>query len=227
MNSSKPFFCSVYKPDQVYFGGFPTQEWYQILRSLGINIFVDLTTRREKQTFNFSYHQENDIMVIHYPIRDNHIPMNPSSFMEFILTLSNLIQNGQKMYLHCKGGHGRSGLVVASLMCFNDNINPQKALERTTVMHLERPNLKPKYLKSFCPDNYVQRRFVLDNFNPFNFSEYYQLKSLYEFINLVELRPLEFKTNPLTEIFLFLRKKILDLKIKKKTFNKTHSDDCY
>jgi hypothetical protein len=192
-----PSFCSVYKKDQVYFGGYPTKEWFQTLCDIGITLFVDLTTRYEKQSFPYVYTNNpmpGNVSTMSFPIRDNYIPYDTDSFRGFIIKLGDQIQKGVKIYIHCRGGHGRSGMTIASLMCYVDNIHPIKALDVTTRMHLERKDLKLKYRSLKCPDNYIQRNYVTDLFYPVYISDHFFKKkiafNLFDFITMTKTRPL-------------------------------------
>ena len=71
------FASSVYN-DSVFFGGFPSEEWFQMLVDNGTKIFVDATSEVEKQTFKlFDYHQKirtlypDEIQYYNFPIDDN------------------------------------------------------------------------------------------------------------------------------------------------------------
>lgn len=158
-----PRFCSVYMKDQVYFGGYPTAEWFEELVDFGITTFIDLTTPFEKRSLPFLYKFPHTIC---FPIRDNQAPSNPEMFRRFIMKLGQMIYSGkEKIYIHCKGGHGRSGLVIASLMCYLDGMTPHEALDRTTFIHSIRRNMKNKYRNIQCPDNYQQQRFIMELFS--------------------------------------------------------------
>lgn len=163
-SSIVPSFCSVYKVNHVYFGGYPTERWFQELRDFGITVFIDLTTPLERRSLPFTY---DFASTIFYPIRDNHVPSNMESFRRLVVKIADMIQSGrEKIYIHCKGGHGRSGLLIASLMCYLDHLSPYDALDKTTFIHSIRKEMKNKYRNRRCPDNYQQQRFVMDLFRP-------------------------------------------------------------
>ena len=50
---------------------------------------------------------------IHFPIRDKFIPSSMVTFVEFIVRLAQLALQGKTLIVHCNGGKGRTGLVVA------------------------------------------------------------------------------------------------------------------
>ena len=115
---------SMFIENRAYFGGYPTQEFLEELESEhNVRYFIDLTCDNEKgitpYTTKYNY--------IRYPILDNRIPDNIISFVLFIIKLKKIIDSlnntTDKIYIHCRGGHGRSGIVVASLLCYIYKIN--------------------------------------------------------------------------------------------------------
>jgi len=64
--------------------------------------------------------------------------------MKIVTQLANF-KNHQKLYVHCKGGHGRAGVVVASILCYYYNIEPNRALELTTQYHSQREEMRAKW----------------------------------------------------------------------------------
>lgn len=179
-NNIVPSFCSVYIPDKVFFGGYPSSSWFNSLCDFGITLFVDLTTKYEKNHLPYVYSFD---AIINHPIRDNSIPYKTENYYKFIVQLASYIKSGtEKIYIHCKGGHGRSGLVIASLMCYLDNMHPIDALKNTTILHSTRKELKAKYRNSHCPDNYVQKQYVIELFRPICIANR-NIKNLFEFIH--------------------------------------------
>jgi protein-tyrosine phosphatase len=151
---------SYFYKDKCLFGSYPTNQDILELESFGVKYFVDLTTRFEKiKRYNCN------VNYISYPIKDNYIPDNPRDYLRFINYISSIIKNlrkDEKVYIHCKGGHGRSGMVIASLLCCIENITPNESISRATQYHRKRPNLKKKWKESLCPNIKTQRDFIRD-----------------------------------------------------------------
>jgi protein-tyrosine phosphatase len=142
------------------FGSYPTQSEVNEMERQGVKWFVDLTTKADGLS---KYYCSNDSVYISYPIPDKMPPENTSSYCEFIDFLSSVISglgDTEKMYIHCRGGHGRSGTVVASLLCILEGLNPETSINKTTYYHKLRPNLKTKWSRVFCPNAKSQRDFV-------------------------------------------------------------------
>ena len=141
------------------FGGFPDNEEVLRLEEIGVRIFVDLTMYEEKKTvpYNTKY------LKIKYPIKDRKIPTNWRTFAAFILKICNLFRTIPKqdiIYIHCRGGHGRSGVVVACILCKLFNYLPKEALSLTTSLHNNRKNMREKWRKIGSPQTRSQKAFV-------------------------------------------------------------------
>ena len=154
---------SFFIKDKALFGSYPTQESVNELENKGIRYFINLTCDGEKNILQYS----TKYNYIHFPITDNSIPKNINVFSQFISTTCNIIKNllnDDKIYLHCKGGHGRAGLVVASILVIYYNISSEKALYLTNKYHSYRLNMNEKWRKIGSPQTYTQKKFVNDLF---------------------------------------------------------------
>ena len=84
----------------------------------GIRHFIDLTEPRELVPYDAILSEEarnSRIDVTHqrFPIRDNSVPRDSDHLAEILLAIDRRIREGGAVYLHCWGGIGRTGLVVA------------------------------------------------------------------------------------------------------------------
>ena len=87
----------------------------------------------------------------------------------FIIAIINIIKNlekNEKVYIHCKGGHGRSGVVVASILCYMYRMDPLEAIEATTIYHNNRNNMRQKWRNMGSPQTLKQKKFVINFFKP-------------------------------------------------------------
>jgi len=159
-------FCSSFLHDQAYFGCYPNKEQFHELIDEGFTYFVDLTTLRERRLFAFDYSLHiskfENVSYLNFSIIDNNVPVNQELFLEFISFLTSLIRQKKKIYIHCKGGHGRSSLIVASLLCHLYTYTPSKAFSLTKACHEKRMDLKEKYRGMSCPQLYTQRKYIID-----------------------------------------------------------------
>jgi protein-tyrosine phosphatase len=159
---------SYFIKNKAIFGSYPCQETIKDLIHIGVNIFVDLTCEDEELP-NYS---APDSVKIKYPIKDRYIPTDTRSFSHFIISLSKIIKEiplCNKIYIHCKGGHGRSGLVVACLICQMFSLTPFESLKYTSECHNKRKVMKEKWRKIGAPQTTLQKRFVHQLFKSVNY----------------------------------------------------------
>jgi len=150
MNSLSLDFTSMVYHNQILFGGYPSLEWFHALLDHKVVIFVNLTTNEEMKKYQLYPYQDQLLpsQYIHFPIEDNQIPPSSQVFLDSFHKIVKRImgmKSDEKIYIHCKGGHGRSGMLVACLLTYLLNIKPENALIMTTMAHSYRPNLKIKY----------------------------------------------------------------------------------
>lgn len=151
--------ASYFYLDKGLFGSYPTEEGVRELEEVGVRYFINLTCPEETliTPYRTEYHQ------ITYPIVDRCAPMNRVTFAKFLTQLLHLIRqlpSGEKVYIHCKGGHGRAGLVVACLLCKLYAIGPVEALKLTSQCHDARPEMSTRMRKLGSPQTAAQKSFV-------------------------------------------------------------------
>lgn len=157
--------CSYFIKDKAIFGSYPTQESVNELELEGVKYFVDLTDENDTKIIPYS----TKFNYIKYPIRDNYVPEIWSKFAKFILKITKIIRElkeGEKLYLHCRGGHGRSGVVVASILCYLFKIDSEESLKYTSKCHNNRMTMRDKWRKIGSPQTNLQKNFVHKFFAP-------------------------------------------------------------
>ena len=165
---------SFFIKDKALFGNYPSDENIDTYEKMGVKYFVNLTCDYEKLP---EYKVSNTSTKINYYIKDRNFPKNLQTFSSFLIYICNIIkklENNDKIYIHCRGGHGRSGIVVACILCYLNNITPEKAIELTTQYHNNRPNLKEKWIKLGSPQTIGQKKFVINMFKPLYFYKAYK-----------------------------------------------------
>ncbi len=154
-------FVSTVRP-YLWFGSYPSQERIDILEESGVRLFVNLTHSSENlppYTTNYMY--------MNIPIEDNSIPSKVSLFCLQMMELKRALLSGSIAYVHCKGGHGRSGMVSAILLSLIEMISPRDAINEVTLAHRARPNLRDFWKKRPCPHIHEQRKFIYTLFTPY------------------------------------------------------------
>lgn len=174
MEISKPIsldFCSQLKTDnRLFFGGYPSKQNLFDLQRNGVRYIIDCTTVEEKNRLPIYDPKFFNMLYLHYPIIDNFVPTNINNFRGFLNCIRMIIEKmepHEAIYVHCKGGHGRSGMVLACVLCSLYGLSPYESIREITNAHLERKLLSPKWKSRLCPNNEVQRRFV-NNLFPFS-----------------------------------------------------------
>lgn len=153
--------CSYFIINKALFGSSPTQEIVESLEKMGVRYFVDLTVPNERGIYEYMTRYKK----ITYPIKDFGIPIMGVQYITFIKRLCNIInslQEGEKIYVHCKGGHGRCGVVVASILCMYYRIDSDKSLQLTNNYHKDRKTMREKWRIIGSPQTFEQKRFVGD-----------------------------------------------------------------
>lgn len=165
--------CSYFIKDKALFGSYPSDTSVKELEHHGVRFFVNLTYDDEDKIKK--YH--TDYQIITYNIKDRSVPHDLLSFTKFIINLSDIIKRlkiHEKVYIHCKGGHGRSGLVVACLICHIFKLSPFEALNYTSKCHSNRSVMREKWRKIGAPQTHLQKKFVHQLFRPINFARMFR-----------------------------------------------------
>ena len=166
--------------NQCMFGAYPTQHQVKELEDWGVDIFVNLTVPNERKIFPYTTTKEK----ISFPILDRNIPDNPKEFCALVVIISNEIDLGKKIYIHCKAGHGRSGTLVASLLCYRNFLSPVESFRKTTEyhstrpIHAHRPRMNEYWKNRGSPQTEQQRTFVKMLFQPYRILSFPECFSL-------------------------------------------------
>jgi predicted NAD-dependent protein-ADP-ribosyltransferase YbiA (DUF1768 family) len=161
---------SYFVENVALFGSYPSQIDVDEFEQMGVRYFVDLTCDGEENIIKYITSENSS--HIRYPILDHRIPSNWGSFAKFIVKIGNLIKTlepNNQLYLHCRGGHGRSGIVVASLLCYILNITAIDGLALTSQYHNNRPEMRDRWRRIGSPQTVSQKMFVIKFFEPMQF----------------------------------------------------------
>jgi hypothetical protein len=87
-----------------------TQDRLDRLRDAGINYFIDLTEPWENPDYRALLPKESH--YLRCPIADTTVPDDVAQMHEIQLRIRNALTLGRRIYIHCRAGIGRTGLVV-------------------------------------------------------------------------------------------------------------------
>lgn len=163
-------YSSYFYQDKALFGSYPTQRQVNILQASGVKVFVNLTEEIENLP---DYDVKN--LKLNYQIPDRKVPNNFKRFSGFIIYVSRIIKNlkNNKIYIHCRGGHGRAGLVVSCILSYLDGLTSYTALELTNKYHNNRKIMRDCWRKIGSPQTREQHNFVKKLCGFFYFSKAY------------------------------------------------------
>jgi len=91
-----------------------TRERLSRLLDAGIDCFLDLTQPQELTSYDASLPTEVD--YLRCPLVDHGIPASPGEMTEIIQCLRGALREGRVIYLHCRAGIGRTGMVAGCLL---------------------------------------------------------------------------------------------------------------
>lgn len=133
------------------------QDFLRRLLGIGIDAFVDLTEEDELPHYEKIIMQITDKPVIYrrFAVQDYSVP-DQEKMNDIIRHLKNLSENGQRIYVHCRGGIGRTGTVVGCWLK-NRGLSGKEALEK--LDQLFSASNAARFTRS--PETEEQRNFVL------------------------------------------------------------------
>ena len=76
----------------------------------------------------------SNLSFVHVPIRDCSVT-DDGRVLELARTLVTAISQGERIYLHCWGGHGRTGTLVCIMLHLMYGLNPVDSMARCQMVH--------------------------------------------------------------------------------------------
>lgn len=113
----------------------------------------DSAVRREDYTYPWSGHPDSTRVIIDLPIPDRGVPKNPRDYHALIDYLHEGLMNGLVVQVGCFGGHGRTGMVLASIMAQAYEGNPIKFVREHYCKKAVESEEQVKFLSDYygCP----------------------------------------------------------------------------
>lgn len=139
----------------------------------GIDTFVCLQQEISPVFYTAHIYSAKKPMTIHFPVEDRCVP-SKKEFVKHITTLIDLMCSGRNIYIHCYGGHGRTGLYVCAVLgCLYPELRKvDDALYFFQSVHNMRSVQKNHFfgvLPARVADSDIQRAFLVDFFAMMSF----------------------------------------------------------
>lgn len=116
-----PFTYTWIEPNRILIGSIPsTPQDIELLHTMGIRYILSLT-RRNIQDYPGVRDKLNELEMFphHFPIPDGGIPDDPDykTTRHELWLLNESIEHIPAVYVHCRGGIGRSGIILQAYYC--------------------------------------------------------------------------------------------------------------
>ena len=128
-----------------------------VLVNFGITDFIDLT--EEGELIPYADMLPDEVKHHRFPIPDVQTPECCEDVVPILCAIDWALNNGGKVYIHCWGGIGRTGLVAACYACWRKGCSGSEAL--ALVAESFKDNPKSKRPNVSAPENAMQKEFVL------------------------------------------------------------------
>ena len=112
------------------------------LLKFGITVFLDLTQSYEVP--EYASFLPSDVQRISFPIRNCDVPSSVESVMDLFRRLEQLMheQPQAKLYIHCHGGVGRTGTIVACYYIYFEHLSFEESLDKMRRQYAQSPRSK-------------------------------------------------------------------------------------
>ena len=142
-----------------YPGDFDTVQAKNKVRQLldfGITDFIDLTEADE--LYPYDCYLPEGITRHNFPLQDLGVPKRDREMDSILARINELLQAGRTVYVHCWGGIGRTGTVIACWLGVQHQVDGERALEMLTTLW----NTCPKSRRVDSPETLRQRQYVCE-----------------------------------------------------------------
>jgi hypothetical protein len=117
----------IKSPGKLYYGPWPSVEMLRTLKKLDVDTIWNLAQELDLIIPYEKYFVPN---VIHGNIEDFYIPENITHFATQLNQIAGLLRSGKNVFIHCFGGHGRTGMALAAIDLMVSDSEPKVALRK-------------------------------------------------------------------------------------------------
>ena len=160
---TRPTLHSFKVEERIYAGEYPRDreddksaiKMKQFAR-FGITHFIDLT--EEGELSPYTRWMTDNMSHLRFPIRDVSIPQSTEKVKELVTTINRILDADphNKVYIHCWGGVGRTGVIVGCLLADRQGYDYQQALETLRQLFTD----CPKSAYRWIPETEEQCKFI-------------------------------------------------------------------
>lgn len=147
------------------FGSYPSSELVDALTTEYYTTFVDLTDQHDAPLviatgIDYPYIVPSSVAILKCPTPDR-TPGDVNAIRLIVQQCVNILKAGEKVYIHCRGGHGRSA-VVAAIILIELGSDAAVVLRGVRASHRRRLVMDDKWRKLGAPQTNKQKQFVKD-----------------------------------------------------------------
>ena len=163
IRNRRPIENSYRVTNQIYAGEYPRNKdqesslvKLQQFESFGITHFVDLTEEGELEPYDKMLYSGASYQ--RFPIRDVSVPKSMDDVRKLVKRIIKIVSNNPeaKVYIHCWGGVGRTGLIVGCLLGELCELSYDETMAKLEQLFLA----CPKSAKRETPETAEQRDFI-------------------------------------------------------------------
>ena len=105
-------------------------------RRAGVDVVVSLLKADEEQQLNLAGERDaaerNGIQFTSFPVVDRGVPSSIEATVSLLRSITNALENGKNVAVHCRQGIGRSGLIAAAAR-MSAGSTPYAAIDAVTT----------------------------------------------------------------------------------------------
>lgn len=127
-------------PGRLAIGAYPDpdSQFPEQLLNAGFNVFVSLQTDSELKKFRpYQHLLPAEVRWLQLPIKDRGTTSD-EKLLAFLEVLRDLLAQDKQIYVHCYGGHGRSGTLACVLLAQEEGLSHEEALVKINAQHRTR-----------------------------------------------------------------------------------------
>ena len=144
--------------NHIYFGKYPDEDILESLKELKVKLIIDLTHFTDILP---KYPLIEGVKRIEFPIVDMGVEQDEIT-LQYVLFIKTLFLTGDApIYIHCRGGHGRSGVFTSLLYGLLYDKTGKESLEAIKEAHDNRKTMSRKMRYLGSPQTQEQKSQVI------------------------------------------------------------------